>query len=312
MKQEFKSLDEQLYELLVGTNDTYAQIGSKIGISAATVSKKTKEAIDKFGLNPSLARTGASKKTKMYAKYCYELKCHKLFYVSAAQAKTQQNFYCSKRCQQGYNALPIKQDLVAAYNRMSFMEMADAYDISYGVLARLFEQYNINPTEFPENVLVVPAYIMQRRTEKVNRVRRPVSGISRSGYREHLGFLVRSSWENNFCLYLNHKGIKFDYEPLTFTFPEDRGVRAYVPDFRMYIDGKEVWSECKGRYLSKDGTKMRRMRQYYPEVFENMTYVVEKPGCKADIAYKKLGLQPFAYYNDLVKEYSSKLKHWEG
>lgn len=309
MKSEIKSQSQQLYELLVGTNDTYAQIGVKMGMTAPTVAKKAREIVKQYGLNPSILRT--SKNIKMYAKYCHEIKCHQLLYTTAADIKQQLPFYCSERCRHGYEYLPIKQDLVAAYKRMSFEDMAKAYDLSLGMLARLFEQYNIQPEEFPESVLVVPAHIVQRRSHRTKSVQKSGYAGTRGGFRQHLGYTVRSTWENNFCLYLNHKGITFEYEPRTFTFPEARGARSYVPDYKMIVNGQEVWCEVKGRHTADATTKMRRMKKYYPEVFAKMTYVCEKPGCKADIAYKKLGLQPFMYYNDLVKEYSSKLKYWE-
>lgn len=309
MKAEFKSESEQLYELLSGTSDTYNQIGAKLGMSGPTVAKRGREMVDKYGLNPSILRT--SKRQRYYGKYCHEIKCHRLIFVTASQVKLQSSFYCSEQCRAGYLALPIKPDLVAAYNRMSFEEMARQYGMSLGVLARLFEQYNIEPEEFPENLLVVPAYVEQRKTQRIRPQQRSSYGSTKGGFRKHLGYTVRSSWENNFCLFLKHRGIPFEYEPTAFTFPETTGARTYIPDFKMIINGEEVWCEIKGRIEAKDRTKMKRLDKHYPEVFKRMTYICEKPGCPADISYKKLGLKPFMYYNDLVSEYSTKLKYWE-
>lgn len=131
----------------------------------------------------------------------------------------------------------------------------------------------------------------------------------RGGFREHLGFTVRSSWENNVILWLKHRRIKFEYEPKAFVFPETRGAKSFLPD--LYLPGKDIWIEVKGHFRSTDRTKMRRLKQYYPEIFERMQFIVEKRGCPADVYYKKIGLKPYAYYNEISQEFKDKLSFWE-
>lgn len=307
--KDLRPIDEQIYDLLSSTSLTNAAIGKKLGIGASTVASRSKKMVEAYNMNPSIVRT--SKKTKMYARYCQNIACHELCYFSATEIKSGPPFYCSEICEQGHSSDIISLEQIRSlYNKSPFNEVARELGISVGTLARLFEHYNIDPKEFPENVLVTPANIAQRQTQRIKQ-RRSTFSHTRSGFREHLGYTVRSSWENNFSLYLNHKKIKYEYEPQTFYFPEKTGARAYVPDYKMRIGRKTVWCEVKGRIESKDRVKMVRLKKHYPEIFNQMTYMVEKPGCKADNIYKKLGLEPFVYYNDLVQEFAHKLKHWE-
>jgi endonuclease I len=132
---------------------------------------------------------------------------------------------------------------------------------------------------------------------------------SKNHFREHLGIQVRSTYENNFCLYLNHLGIAWEYEPEKFRFPVERGARVFIPDF--YLPDLDIWIEIKGRFTSIDRTKMKRMKKYHPEVFKKMQYVVLKAGTEPDIWYKSIGLKPFVYIDDLKKEFKDVLDNWE-
>ena len=305
MSKEIKSQIEQLYLLLTETSDTYAEIGSKLSISASTVSKRAQALVTKYHLNPSILRT--SKTKRYYAKYCWNIQCHSILYVTAAQVKKQTSFYCSDICKDGFRPIPTKQDIHNAYNQMSFEEVAEKYNFSLGMMARLFEQFNIQPEDFPENLFVLPAHVVQRQTQKIKQPK-TVYSRTKSGFRTHLGFSVRSGWENNFCLYLMHKDIFFEYESEKFFFPEQTGARVYIPDFKLR-DGTRI--EVKGYLDSAARTKAKRLKKHYPEVFDQTTYVCLKPGCPADLFYKKLGMKPYLYYEDLEKDYGKVLKNWE-
>lgn len=95
---------------------------------------------------------------------------------------------------------------------------------------------------------------------------------SHQGLREDLGISVRSSWEANYCRYLNLLKAQgqiagWEYEPKTFWFEAiRRGVRSYLPDFRVtFPDGHHEWHEVKGWMDPKSRTKLNRMRIYYPK-----------------------------------------------
>lgn len=70
----------------------------------------------------------------------------------------------------------------------------------------------------------------------------------RGGYREDIGTYVRSSWEANFARVLNHLGIRWEYEPQTFTVVLDNQECTYTPDFYLPDSGR--WVEVKGRWVS--------------------------------------------------------------
>lgn len=307
MSDLVKSLDERIYNLLVSSQKSYGDIGKEVGCSAAQVSKRANAIVKDLNLNPSLLRS--SKKIKYHARYCGRIECHALFYVTPAEIRSKKPLYCSRFCA-GKIKIPSGHQIRSAYQTGSFKDVANKFNLSYNLLAKLFEEHNIKPKEFPEVVLVTLAGDAQKQSHRIKPRRTSFASV-RSGFREHLGFTVRSSWENNFCLYLQHQGIDFEYEPEMFTFPERTGASAYVPDFKLKDKNKEIWVEVKGRLMSSDLTKMRRLKKHYPHIFKKMTYIVDKPNSKADKAYKKLGLKPYMYYNELKSDFENILKNWE-
>ncbi len=93
------------------------------------------------------------------------------------------------------------------------------------------------------------------------------------GRREDLGGLyVRSSWEANYCRYLNWlvslgEIAAWEYEPDTFEFPGiKRGNRFYTPDFKVMGNGGVEYHEVKGHMDADSRVKLERMARYYPHV----------------------------------------------
>jgi hypothetical protein len=104
---------------------------------------------------------------------------------------------------------------------------------------------------------------------------------SAGGYRDDLGFNLRSKMEANIARYLGwlvrQKQIaRADYEPTDdetgraeeFWFlDEPRGARSYRPDFKVWNnDGSVYYIEVKGWMDAKSKTKLARMAKYYPDV----------------------------------------------
>lgn len=98
---------------------------------------------------------------------------------------------------------------------------------------------------------------------------------TKKGYRTIGGkrYYFKSAWEGNIARMfesLKQSGEIADwlYEDKIFWFERiRRGVRSYVPDFRVtYPDGVEIFWEVKGYFDSKSKTKMKRMRIYHPDV----------------------------------------------
>lgn len=83
----------------------------------------------------------------------------------------------------------------------------------------------------------------------------------------------RSRWEANYARYLQfllERGeiAKWEHEPETFWFEKVmRGVRSYLPDFRVTRTNSTVYYvEVKGYMDSKSLTKLKRMAKYHPAV----------------------------------------------
>lgn len=83
----------------------------------------------------------------------------------------------------------------------------------------------------------------------------------------------RSSWEYYYAIFLaklkqEGKILDWEHEPQCFWFNAiKRGVRSYLPDFRItHLNGSIEYCETKGFLSSKCATKISRFRKYYPEL----------------------------------------------
>lgn len=90
----------------------------------------------------------------------------------------------------------------------------------------------------------------------------------RGGFREDLGFYVRSTWEANFARSLKFQGIQFEYEPTSFTLSNGK---TYTPDFRV----GEVFYEIKGYLTDTAKSKLELFRIEYPDVIVQIIGPVE-------------------------------------
>jgi hypothetical protein len=118
------------------------------------------------------------------------------------------------------------------------------------------------------------------------------------GYRDDLpGIFFRSKWEANIARYYNYlmsigEIDLWEYEPETFWFKAiKRGVRSYMPDFRITENQKKYYVEVKGWMDNRSKTKLKRMKKYYP-----------------DVEIRLLGEKE---YRDIKKKMSGVIKCWE-
>lgn len=115
--------------------------------------------------------------------------------------------------------------------------------------------------------------------------------MAMGGYREDLGFYVRSRMEANYARYLKWLHARGDiadwaYEADTFEFPVKRGTRFYTPDFKITErNGRVVYHEVKGYMDAKSATQLKRMAKYYPEV---VVLVVDKEQMQAIGRWRRL------------------------
>jgi hypothetical protein len=103
----------------------------------------------------------------------------------------------------------------------------------------------------------------------------PEVGKWKQGWREIGGIrkFYRSRWEANYARYLEwlrqrDQIAKWEHEPECFWFEEiRRGVRSYLPDFRVtLLSGEVEYHEVKGYMDRRSATKLKRMAKYHPEV----------------------------------------------
>jgi len=79
----------------------------------------------------------------------------------------------------------------------------------------------------------------------------------RGGFREDLGFYVRSTWEANFARILKLQGKDFEYESESFTLSDGT---TYTPDFK--VDG--IFYEIKGYMTDSARRKLDLFRHEHP------------------------------------------------
>jgi hypothetical protein len=124
------------------------------------------------------------------------------------------------------------------------------------------------------------------------------------GFREDLGILVRSEWEAVVLRWLNKKGVGWTYEPYAFHFPVKRGVRVYTPD--VLLSGSNLLLEIKGYAKDQDRIKIKRLKIHHPKDFARLRYITKNPNSQATKIFSDLGVPPYAYYDDIVKEMKEK------
>jgi hypothetical protein len=131
------------------------------------------------------------------------------------------------------------------------------------------------------------------------------------GKRKDLGGLfMRSTWESNFCRFLNYHKIAWLYEPKVFVFDKvKRGTVSYLPD--LYLPATDEYIEIKGQLTPKGRVAIKRLRQYYPEEFKKLRAVTASANTQASKFFKEMGVPILFYYNDLVKQYKNIIEHWE-
>lgn len=110
------------------------------------------------------------------------------------------------------------------------------------------------------------------------------SFFGKGGFREDIGFYVRSKWEANFARYLLHTKQEFQYEPDSFLLPDGR---TYTPDFKV----GDVYYEIKGWWTSTAKEKY----QLFCEQYQNVSVQIVD-----EVMYRKL-----------VEQYAPLIAGWE-
>ena len=130
----------------------------------------------------------------------------------------------------------------------------------------------------------------------------------KAGYKPYLGVSIRSGWENNVLLWLNHIKVKWEYEPQVFYFNEvKRGTKGYTPD--IWLPSEKVWIEVKGYMSSVDKTKIKRFKKYYPEEFKKLHAITKNDKVDSTKFFQDFGVPIYAYYDDIAQEFGG-LDNW--
>lgn len=130
------------------------------------------------------------------------------------------------------------------------------------------------------------------------------------GKRPDLGISVRSAWEANILRYFNYLGYKWIYEPKIFTFEKERrGAISYLPD--IYLPEYDIWIEVKGQLISRARGALGKFKKYYPDEWSKLRAITGSKNTKASQYFNKVGIPIYAYYNNIKRDYSKLIEHWE-
>lgn len=154
--------------------------------------------------------------------------------------------------------------------------------------------------------LLKPEDIVQKKAGRGNAYQ-----YTKTGHRNDLGLVLRSSWEANLARVLHVHGIVYEFEPKVFYFDKiKRGTKAYTPDF--YLPKTGEWIEVKGYMDDKSRIKLKRFKIYYPEEFAQLHLIISKYSKKSKQVAQLLGPKSIIYYEDLSTEYKELIPNWEG
>ena len=94
----------------------------------------------------------------------------------------------------------------------------------------------------------------------------------------NLAYGVRSGLEGNVVDQLTSLSVDFKYEPHKISFVQPAKKRSYTPDFLLTINGKEVYIETKGRFLTADRQKHEWIKEQYPDL--DIRFVFTNPNAR--------------------------------
>ena len=225
--------------------------------------------------------------------------CSNDFRVYRYEVEQRNRIYCSNRCRGIARQLPrvSREMLLDAYQnqKLSTNEIARLLGVSKGTVYNWMKYYEIPTRSIGEGVSIAQVGIphseewkhaiseghkgkksphMCGRANPIFKSSSTGMHYSKSGKREDLGGLyVRSSWEANYCRYLNWLiqigEIKsWEYEPDTFEFEGiKRGTRFYTPDFKIFNKDDSIeYHEVKGYMDTRSRVQLKRMTKYHPNV----------------------------------------------
>jgi len=132
---------------------------------------------------------------------------------------------------------------------------------------------NLNPAKRPEVREKIRVAIIEWWSLHKTRVPREGCFSFRSGFREDLGFAVRSSWEANFARLLKFLGREYVYEHRKFVLHNENGdiIGSYIPDFYVEDHFVEIWG-----YPGDVEIKRRKITHFQSEYFEFPLVIIDK------------------------------------
>lgn len=252
--------------------------------------------------------------SKNVYKVCAYSECRRVFKIKNSLYFKNGNIFCSDQCFDFYGALfyPEKIDIEAQIaNGKTFSEISNKFKMPEGALYDLYLRYNLPGR--PQDVTKVLLFDeskkqKEKRSTLLKQTGRSPMNKFRGGYKPHLGVSVRSGWENNVLLWLNHKGIKWEYEPEVFYFSEvKRGTKGYTPD--IWLPKEKLWIEVKGYMSSVDKTKIKRFKKYYPDQFKKLQAITKNDKVDSTKFFKDFGVPIYAYYDEIDRDFGS-LDNW--
>lgn len=270
---------------------------------------KTENAIRERSIFLGFSNSG--KRTKSILRVCAFGECRIIFRAQKNLTIKNPLQFCSEWCEQEWVKLnyPTKdklEDSLASIKNVK--QLAELLDVGCGVVETLLLKYGIKNNYQNTKIVISSGNTLDKKKSTKTSTNIPMANRFKGGYKPYLNTSVRSGWENNVLLWLNHKKIKWEYEPQVFYFEEiKRGTRGYTPD--IWLPKENIWIEVKGYLSSVDKTKIKRFKKYYPDEFKKLQAIPKNDKVDSTKFFKSLDIPIYAYYDDIYQEYSH-LKNW--
>ncbi len=131
----------------------------------------------------------------------------------------------------------------------------------------------------------------------------------------HPTYSFRSRTEANVARIFNLQKVNWKFEERAFTFSDyKRKPHVYIMDFEITKGNKKFpagFYEVKGYMTPQSRQKLRRLLKHYPEEAAKTTVIIYTKYKKKDIEFCKKLNYKIMFFDQLTKEFESKIPNWE-
>jgi len=139
-------------------------------------------------------------------------------------------------------------------------------------------------------------------------MRKPRIYNNKAGKRADLNNqFFRSATEANYARFMNFTGVVWKYEPEILYF---EGIKSGCTSIKIdfYLPDMDQWHEVKGELTQRTVTKIKRLKKYYPHIFDKLFLITQG---KQSLEFAQQMRIPYIRYEEIEKKVSRMIPGWE-